>query len=86
MNSLTQKVAISIAVVALYTVIPFLSGEPQTSPGWFRQLLLGAPLSAWLVVLLLFLFPAIAFALARLDASASESANDAPASKGKGAR
>ncbi len=61
MQGAHKKVAISVIVVALYTLIPFFSGQPASTPGFFQQSVGGVPLSAWFVVLLLIAFPTIAW-------------------------
>lgn len=74
MRSAHKKVAISMVVVALYTLVPFLSGVPASTPAAFRQLIGGIPLSALFVVFLLIAFPVIAWLCAHM--LGAEAAND----------
>jgi hypothetical protein len=59
-----MKLIVSIAVVALYTLVPFFAGSPPSTPAFFLQTVGGVPLSALFVVVLLLAFPTIAWLLA----------------------
>jgi hypothetical protein len=71
-RSAHRKVAISIVVVAVYTLIPFLSGRPASTPDMFQQLVGGVPLSALLVVFLLIAFPTVAWLCASMLGAEAE--------------
>jgi hypothetical protein len=60
MRSAHSRVWISIAVVAVYTLVPMFAGFPAAAPAAFGQSLAGVPVGVIFVVALLFGFPLIA--------------------------
>jgi hypothetical protein len=72
MRSAHSRVWISVAVVAVYTLVPVFAGFPAGAPAAFGQSLAGVPVGVIFVVALLFGFPLIAL----LSASASSRGED----------